>query len=77
MEKKTQIAVLFGGKSSEHDISCLSAKTIVNALDRDRYDIYCVFLDRRGRWYSWEQDMDHFSEEAAARGPHAALLPGD
>ena len=77
MEKKTQIAVLFGGKSSEHDISCLSAKTIVKALDRERYDVYCVFLDRRGRWYSWEQDMDQFSEEAAARGPHAALLPGD
>ena len=77
MDKKMRVAVMFGGKSSEHDISCLSAKTIVKALDRNKYEVFCIFLDRAGRWHSWEKDMDDFSEEAACAGGEAALLPGE
>ena len=36
---KIQLALLFGGQSSEHDVSCVSATTVAGALDRDSYDI--------------------------------------
>ena len=39
---KTKVAVLFGGQSSEHDVSCVSAATVINSIDRDYYDVVMV-----------------------------------
>lgn len=47
---KLRIAVLFGGRSGEHEISLLSAASIMGALDRDRYAIFPVGISREGRW---------------------------
>lgn len=49
MAKKT-IAVLFGGQSSEHEISCLSAATIVNAIDTSVYNVIMIGITREGQW---------------------------
>lgn len=49
MAKKT-IAVLFGGQSSEHEISCLSAVTVVNAIDTSVYNIVIIGITRDGHW---------------------------
>ena len=49
MDKKT-VAVFFGGMSSEHDISCRSAATVVGGLDRRRYDVILVGSTKGGRW---------------------------
>lgn len=43
--------VLFGGRSAEHDISCISAANVVRALDPDRYRIELVGIDRDGGWH--------------------------
>ena len=48
--KKMTVAVFFGGMSSEHDISCLSAQTVISGLDPDRYDTVLVGITREGRW---------------------------
>ncbi|MBK9738688.1 MAG: D-alanine--D-alanine ligase [Actinobacteria bacterium] len=44
------MAVLLGGRSSEHSISCISARSIVDALDPDRYSVSVVGIGRDGRW---------------------------
>lgn len=49
MEKKT-VAVLFGGQSTEHEISCLSAVTIIQNIDREQYDVLLIGITRDGRW---------------------------
>jgi len=46
----TRVLVLFGGRSSEHEISCLSARSVTAALDRDPYLVTCVGITREGRW---------------------------
>ena len=46
-----KLAVIFGGVSSEHDISCLSAASILRNLDREKYEIYPVGITQDGRWY--------------------------
>lgn len=46
-----KLAVLFGGISSEHDISCLSAASILRNLDKGKYEVYAVGITREGRWY--------------------------
>ena len=46
-----KLAVIFGGISSEHDISCLSAASILRNLDKSKYEIHAVGITREGRWF--------------------------
>ena len=50
MSKKT-IAILFGGASSEHDISCISAHSILSNIDHDKYNIVTMGITKSGEWY--------------------------
>ena len=50
MSERIRVAVLAGGRSSEHDISVASARSVVAALDPDRYETVVVEIDRTGRW---------------------------
>lgn len=47
---KIRLAVLFGGRSSEHSVSCVSAASLLGAVDRDRYDVIAIGIARDGRW---------------------------
>ncbi len=46
----TRVLLLFGGRSSEHEISCLSARSVLGVIDRDRYEVVAVGITRDGRW---------------------------
>ena len=45
-----RVAVVFGGTSSEHGVSCLTAAGVLTALDRDRFDVVGIGITRTGRW---------------------------
>lgn len=47
---RPRVLVLFGGRSSEHQVSCLSARGVLWAIDRDAYDVVPVGITRDGRW---------------------------
>ena len=47
---KLKIAVLFGGQSSEHEISCISAVTVIQNIDRNRYDLLLIGITKEGCW---------------------------
>ncbi|MGI8335599.1 D-alanine--D-alanine ligase family protein [Actinomadura scrupuli] len=47
---KIRVAVVFGGRSSEHAISCVTAGSVMAAIDRDRYEVIPVGIARDGRW---------------------------
>jgi D-alanine-D-alanine ligase len=49
--KKTKVVILFGGRSAEHEISLLSARNVLAALDRDRFEPALIGIDRSGRWH--------------------------
>ncbi|HEY7219404.1 MAG TPA: D-alanine--D-alanine ligase A, partial [Candidatus Binatia bacterium] len=51
MKKKLRVALLFGGKSAEHEISLISARNIYAAMDRKKYDVLAVGIDKQGRWH--------------------------
>ena len=51
MPKQT-VALFFGGKSVEHIISIISARAVAAQIDRSRYDILPLYIDREGRWHS-------------------------
>src|SRR5690242_3001109 len=51
MGRKLRVGVLFGGRSSEHEISLRSALTVMSAMDPERYEIVPIGIDREGRWF--------------------------
>ncbi|MFG3348328.1 D-alanine--D-alanine ligase family protein [Streptomyces sp. NPDC048018] len=48
--RKPRVAVVFGGRSSEHAISVVTAGAVLNAIDRDKYDVLPIGITREGRW---------------------------
>jgi D-alanine-D-alanine ligase len=48
---KRRVVVLFGGRSAEHEISCISARSVVDALDPERYETIAIGIDRAGAWH--------------------------
>jgi D-alanine-D-alanine ligase len=51
MKKKLRIALLFGGRSAEHEISLISARNIAAAMDKKKYEIVSIGIDKQGRWF--------------------------
>jgi len=49
--KKVRVAVLYGGRSGEHEVSLQSAASVINHLDRSRFEIVPVAIDKQGRWH--------------------------
>ena len=50
MEKKIRVCILCGGKSGEHEVSLQSAKNIIEAIDRDKYEVVLIGIDKNGGW---------------------------
>ena len=50
MTKKTRVAILFGGRSAEHEVSLQSARNVIDAIDTDRYEPVLIGIDRSGAW---------------------------
>ncbi|MGQ9815096.1 MAG: D-alanine--D-alanine ligase family protein [Candidatus Roseilinea sp.] len=49
-QPKIKLAVLYGGQSGEHEVSLMSAASVIEALDKNRYDVTPVLIGRDGRW---------------------------
>jgi len=58
MSNKIRVGILFGGKSAEHEVSLQSAKNIVEAIDKEKYEVVLIGIDKQGRWYL--NDESHF-----------------
>jgi D-alanine-D-alanine ligase len=48
---KRRVAVLFGGRSAEHEISCISARSVIDALDPERTEVVPIGITKEGRWH--------------------------
>jgi len=54
-KKKLRIGVLFGGRSGEHEVSLLSAASILKAIDRKKYEVVPIAISRAGKWLGGDQ----------------------
>ncbi len=55
-KRKIRIGIIFGGKSAEHEVSLQSAKNIVDAIDKEKYDITLIGIDKQGKWFRTGSD---------------------
>ena len=65
MAKKLRVGVIFGGRSGEHEVSLRSAESVINAMDRSKYEVVPIGITKEGRWL--------VSENAAALLPQAVM----
>ncbi|NUS52002.1 MAG: D-alanine--D-alanine ligase [Nocardioidaceae bacterium] len=59
--RKPRIAVVFGGRSSEHAISCVTAGSVLSAIDTDRYDVVPIGITHDGRWVLESADPERLA----------------
>ena len=48
-----KIAVIFGGTSTEHYVSVVSGTSVLKNIDKDKYEILPLFIDKKGEWYKY------------------------
>lgn len=76
MERKLRVALLFGGRSAEHDVSLMSAANVYRALAPERYEVVPIAVARTGAWMLCALPGGEFPAQVPAHGPLVTLLPG-
>jgi D-alanine-D-alanine ligase len=76
MAHKIRVGVLFGGRSAEHEVSLVSAASIINALDKEKYDVFPIGITPDGRWLSSQDALALLKEKAPVDNqPEHLILP--
>lgn len=76
---KTKLYVVYGGKSAEHEVSLITAHTVIHALDRHQYDVYPIYINPQGEWFcsglmvESAEEPDKLRIEGAERGTAASM----
>ena len=73
--RKLRVAVLFGGRSGEHEISLMSAAAIIQQLDREKYEVIPVAITRQGRWIPAEPPSGDVLQVVGEEEGGETLLP--
>jgi D-alanine-D-alanine ligase len=71
--RKTKIALLFGGRSAEHEVSLISASAIYKNIDKRKYEIICFYINKKGEWKKVASPL--LSAEKLKKGPSFSFLP--
>jgi len=71
-DRRIRVAVLFGGRSAEHEISILSARFVIESLDRERFEPVLIGIDKEGRWLAQEESL----LVSQSRDPRLVALDG-
>lgn len=69
MAKKLRVGVIFGGRSSEHEVSVRSAASVIEAIDRKKYDVLPIAITREGKWLSPPDSARLLSQNAQSLLP--------
>lgn len=79
---KLRVGIVFGGKSAEHEVSLQSAKNILEAIDKSRFDVELLGIDKQGQWHRNDASTYLLNPQDPQRialnqsGEHIALVPG-
>ncbi|OOC52567.1 MULTISPECIES: D-alanine--D-alanine ligase family protein [Nocardiopsis] len=66
-QRKIRVAVVFGGRSSEHEISCVTAGSVLSVIDQDRYEVVPVGITRTGNWVLTSGDPERLRIDAGTK----------
>lgn len=66
---KIKVAVIFGGASSEHDISLVSATNVIENMPKDKYEAICIGITKKGRWLYYPGDVSNIASGEWEKDP--------
>ncbi|MCR1899482.1 D-alanine--D-alanine ligase [Irregularibacter muris] len=81
MDKKQTVAVIFGGQSGEHEVSLMSSTNVIEAMDKDRYNVVMIGITKEGKWMiyngpvekikdgQWEKEEEYLLEDFSIQHP--------
>ena len=74
---KLRVGVLFGGRSGEHEVSLLSAASVINAIDKSKYDVVPIGITKAGHWLTAEKAERLLGGKSSGSGEERHLRAGD
>jgi D-alanine-D-alanine ligase len=77
VKKKIRVAVIFGGRSGEHEVSLVSARGIMEAMDKDKYEVLPIGITKEGQWIASGDPMRALQSGMTEGGSKPAALLGD
>src|SRR5690606_22277858 len=75
LKQKIRIGILFGGRSGEHEVSLMSARSVVRVLDVKRYNVTLIGITHDGQWLAGENALDALEKGNTAHLTPVTLLP--
>ena len=58
-----KLGIIYGGSSTEHDVSLMSAKSVIDNLNKEKYEIYPIYIDKDGKWYKGHNQEEQLTEK--------------
>lgn len=77
IKKKIRVAVIFGGRSAEHEVSIVSAQSVVAALDKKKYEVIQIGINKQGKWFTGDKVASLLKSGAGIPSAQAQTLPAD
>ncbi len=76
--RKIKVGVIYGGRSAEHEVSLQSAKNVINAIDKDKYEIILIRIDKNGCWHLNKSNfsLNLVNSKSSKSEDKLALIPG-
>jgi len=56
--EKIKLGIIYGGMSTEHEVSVTSAKSVISNLNKEKYEILPIYIDKKGNWNIYEKDIN-------------------
>jgi D-alanine-D-alanine ligase len=77
LSKKIRVGVIFGGRSGEHEVSLRSAESVINALDRNKYEIVPIAITKQGKWLASSEATNLLPASVIERADQHVAIFGD
>jgi D-alanine-D-alanine ligase len=74
-DKRIRVGIIFGGRSGEHEVSLRSARSVMDAIDRDKYDVLPIGITKEGHWVAGDDPYGYLT--VGESGPRPAALLGE
>src|SRR3990172_7171836 len=74
MTRKIRLGLIFGGRSAEHEVSLMSARSVMKAISKDKYDVTLIGITKEGKWIAGEDPLKALTAGDLAEMSEAALL---
>jgi D-alanine-D-alanine ligase len=75
MTDRLRVAVLFGGRSGEHEVSLMSARSVLAVLDPAKYEVTQIGITREGKWLTGDDVLGRFEKNQIEGLLHAIISP--